>query len=230
MRFVRIAMIATAALLSVAATRPGAGGWNAQVAISPSGSHVIGNPAAGIKLAEYISYTCSHCATFDRAASDPLRLFYVTSGKLSVEIRHLVRDPIDLTVAMLTNCGPASKFLQNHTIFLRRQESWLARASASSPAQAARWSTGSSLERRRAIADDFGFYQIMQARGYNRIAVDRCLADEAMGRKLADQTNEAMRVGVQGTPSFMVNEELLTETHDWTGLQAILKTRIAALP
>ena len=32
----------------------------------------------------------------------PLKIGYVHSGKVSVEIRHMLRDPIDLTVAMLT--------------------------------------------------------------------------------------------------------------------------------
>ena len=226
MRFVRIAAIAVAALFTLAASRPVPGNWNARMTVTQSGSHVIGNPSAALKLTEYVSYTCSHCAHFDREASDPLRLFYVTSGRLSVEVRHLVRDPIDLTATMLTNCGPASKFLQNHTTFLRSQDSWMARANGASAAQQARWSSGDGLSRRRAIADDFGFYRIMQARGYDRPAADRCLADEAMARRLADQTSEAMRIGVEGTPSFLLNGVLLSGTHNWQLLQAQLKARI----
>ncbi len=234
MRFLRTAApkfaIAFAAILLAAAARPIPGNWNARIAVTPTGSHVIGNPAAAVKLTEFISYTCPHCAHFDREASDPLRLFYVTPGRLSIEVRHLVRDPIDLTVAMLTNCGPATKFLQNHTTFLRRQDSWMARANTAGEAQRARWSTGEGLARRRAIADDFGFYPIMQARGYDRQAVDRCLADEALARRLAVQTNEAVRGGVTGTPSFMLNGELLAGTHDWAALQPQIKARIERLP
>ncbi len=221
MRFPRIAALAVCAFLAIAAR----GDWNARIVVSPSGSHVIGNPAAATKLSEYISYTCPHCADFDRQASDPLRLFYVTSGKLSLEIRHLVRDSIDLTVAMLTNCGPPTKFLANHTTFLRQQPQWLARAGGIGQAAQARWSSGTALARRRAIADDLGFYQTMLARGYDRPAVDRCLADEAVARRLVEQTEEAAKLGVQGTPSFMINNELLAGTHDWQTLQAQLKAR-----
>ncbi len=222
MRYPRIAALALCAFLAIAAR----GNWNAQVAVSPSGSHVIGNPAAGTKLAEYVSYTCPHCADFDRQASDPLRLVYVTSGKLSLEIRNLVRDPIDLTVAMLANCGPPTKFLGNHTTFLRQQAQWLARASSASPAAEARWSSGTALSRRRAIADDLGFYQTMQARGYDRPATDRCLADEAIARRLAAGNEEAERIGVTGTPSFLINGDLLAGTHDWPTLQAQLRARL----
>ena len=222
MHFPKIAALALCALLAIAVR----GDWNARLTVSPSGSHIIGNPAATTRLTEYISYTCSHCADFDRQASDPLRLVYVTSGKLSLEIRHLVRDPIDLAVAMLTNCGPPAKFLQNHTTFLRQQAQWLGRAGSVSPGQKARWSSGPVATRRRAMADDLGFYQTMQARGYDRPAVDRCLADEAMASRLAEQTDEAVRIGVPGTPSFLINGELLAGTHDWQTLQAQLKARL----
>lgn len=221
MRLARIAALAVLALFSVAAR----GDWNAQLAVLPSGSHLLGNPAATTKLAEYISYTCPHCAEFDRQASDTLRLTYVRSGKLSIEYRHLVRDPIDLTVALLTNCGPSSKFLQNHITFLRQQEQWMARVS-NAQGQQGRWTTGTPLARRRAMADDLGFYQTMQARGYDRPAVDRCLADETMARKLAAQTSGASQLGVPGTPSFLINGELLAGTHTWPALQAQLKARL----
>jgi protein-disulfide isomerase len=222
MRYARIAALALCALLTIGAR----GNWNTQVAVSPSGSHVIGNPAAATKLTEYVSYTCPHCAEFDRQASDPLRLIYVTSGKLSLEIRNLVRDPIDLTVAMLANCGPPAKFLGNHTTFLRQQPQWLARAQSVGPASQSRWSSGTGLSRRRAIADDLGFYRLMQGRGYDRPAADRCLADDAMARSLAAGNVEAERIGVTGTPSFLINGELLAGTHDWPTLQAQLRTRL----
>lgn len=220
--FARIAALAIMAFFAVAAR----GDWNARVVVSPTGSHVIGNPAAGTRLTEYVSYTCPHCAEFDRQASDPLRLFYVTPGKLSLEIRNLVRDPVDLTVALLTNCSQPAGFLRLHTTFLRQQPQWIARVQSASPAARARWSSGSALDRRRAIADDLGFYQTMLARGFNRPAVDRCLGDEAMARRLADQTAEAGRLGVPGTPSFLINGELLEGVHEWRGLQEVLKARI----
>ena len=226
MRLIRLAAIAAAAVLSLAATRPAATNWTARVAVTPSGSHVLGNPAAALKLSEYISYTCPHCAHFDQEASDRLRIYMVAPGKLSVEVRHLVRDPIDMTAAMLTNCGPPAKFFLNHSAFLRSQSRWIASANTAGPAQRARWSNGDRAQRMRAIASDFGFYAIMASRGYDRQTVDRCLADEVMARKLADQTSEAERIGVDGTPAFLLNGELLAGTHDWQTLKVQLDARM----
>src|SRR5258707_7247642 len=162
MRPIRSAALAAAALLSIGAAKPIPGNWNATVSVTPSGSHLLGNPRAALKLTEYISYTCPHCAHFDREASDPIRMFYVAPGKVSVEVRHLVRDPIDLTVAMLTNCGAPAKFFGTHTAFLRGQANWIANANGASPAQQARWTSGDQAARLRAIASDFGFYTIME--------------------------------------------------------------------
>jgi protein-disulfide isomerase len=223
MRLIRMAALAAAALMSLAATP---GNWTARVAVTPSGSHVMGNPAAAIKLTEFISYTCPHCAHFDLEASDRLRIYMVTPGKLSIEVRNLVRDPIDMTAAMLTNCGPPNKFFMNHTAMLRSQNRWIAAAGSASPAQQARWTSGDNVSRFRAIANDLGFYAIMATRGYDRLATDRCLADRAMAQKLAAQTAAASELGVQGTPSFLINGELLTGTHDWQSLKAQLDARM----
>jgi protein-disulfide isomerase len=145
---------------------------------------------------------------------------------LSVEVRHLVRDPIDLTVAMLTNCGPSGRFFANHTAFLRSQGQWMALANRATQAQQARWTSGSQRSRLQSIATDFGFFTIMTRRGYDRMSVERCLADPIMAKKLADQTAEAERLGVEGTPSFLLNGALLAGTHDWTSLKAQLDARM----
>ncbi len=226
MRLMHLAALAAAAVLAIGAGKPAPRNWNTVVQVLPSGSHLLGNPAAA-RLTEYISYTCPHCAHFDSDASDPLRLYFIMSGKLAVEVRHLVRDPIDMTVAMLTNCGARSKFFGNHTAFLRSQDRWIVAADNASDAQQARWTNGEQTARRRAIANDFGFYAIMGARGYDRPSIDRCLADNAMAQRLAAQTSEAAGLGVQGTPSFLLDGELLAGTHDWQTLQVQLKARTA---
>jgi protein-disulfide isomerase len=225
MRVKRMTLLIAAALLVTAAGKPAAGNWLGTLFVTPSGSHVQGNPNAPLKLIEYISYTCNHCAQFDREATDRMRAFMVQPGKLSIEVRHLVRDPIDMTVAMLTNCGPANKFFLNHSAFLRSQGTWIAAANRSTATQRQRWSTGDNAARFRAIAGDFKFYAIMATRGYDRLAVDRCLADPAMARKLAAQTEAASQLGITGTPSFLLNGELLSGTHDWQSLKLQLEAR-----
>jgi protein-disulfide isomerase len=230
MRLIRLAVLAAAALLSIGAGKPApASGphpnWLTTVSVSPSGSHLIGNPSAPVKLVEYISYTCPHCAHFQKQSDVPMRLAYIQAGKVQVEVRHLIRDPIDMTIAMLTNCGPPSHFFANHNMFLQTQDKWAGLLSTATAAQKARWTTGDNAARMRAIANDFGFYAMMESRGYDRPQLDRCLADTAMANRIAAQTVEGNKLGVQGTPSFMLNGVLLAGTYDWQSLNTQIEAR-----
>ncbi|WP_421853777.1 DsbA family protein [Novosphingobium sp.] len=199
--------------------------WNNVVVRTPLDSHLLGNPNAPVKLVEYISYTCPHCAHFEEESDAQLRIGFVATGKGSIEVRSYVRDPIDLTVALLTHCGPASKFFGNHSAFLRHQTTWMAPLASLTDAQKARWSNTDFAARTRAIASDLGFYSLMEARGYDRPEVDRCLGDKALAERLAKSTKDASEKDfVTGTPSFVLNGVPLSGTYSW----AVLKPQIEA--
>jgi protein-disulfide isomerase len=221
----RLAALAGAALL-LAAAAPKTVGWNYTVTRTAAGSHVLGNPAAKVKLTKFISYTCPHCAEFEVQADGALRLGYVATGKVSVEVRHYLRDPIDLTVALLTNCGAKEKFFLNHAAFMRSQKVWIGKMASASEAQRARWTSGTLAARTRAVATDFRFYEIMASRGYDRMASDRCLGDAAMAQRLAKQTEEGEKLGIHATPSFAIDGALLIGTHDWALLRPQLDARM----
>ena len=200
--------------------------WVAAGSLTAEGYHLLGNPAAPLRLVEYVSYTCPHCSNFETQSEAQLKIGMVAPGKGAIEVRNFVRDPIDMTVALLTNCVPANRFFPLHTAFMRTQATWIVPATRSTDAQRQRWTTGSLATRTRAIASDFKFYEFMAARGMTRTAVDRCLANETLANKLAVQTTEAtQKFSVSGTPSFMVDGVLLTGTHDWASLKPQLEAR-----
>lgn len=216
MRFDRMAK--AAALAAAALLLTGAGqNWLATVSLNGTG-HRIGNPAAKVKLTEYVSYTCPHCAEFNREAEGALQLGYISPGKVNVEVRHLIRDPVDLTVAVLAHCGQPAKFPQNHSAFLTGQSNWIGPMTSASTAQKQRW-VAPGAAGRRAIASDFGLYGIMERRGYARAEVDRCLADDAFVQQLATESAKDWdKPGIDGTPSFAVNGIVMPGTHTWAAL------------
>jgi len=226
----RLAMLALAFPLMLGAApkaaAPKRADWNATIASTPAGGHLIGNPAAAVRVAEYVSYTCPHCAHFHKQSEGPLRIAYVPTGKVAVEVRHLVRDPVDLTVAMLVNCVAPNRFYRAHNAFLITQDKWIGTIDRASDTQKSRWSSGSVLSRMRAIAADFGFYAMIEPYGLNRTAADRCLANQALTDRLAAQTRAAATAGVESTPSFMINDSLLAGTHDWQTLEMQIKARL----
>ena len=230
MRKVYIAVLALAGLALTAAgpaVKPVKTDWNTTVARTAQGTHILGNPAAKVRLTQFVSYTCSHCAHFEEAADAALRVNFVAQGKTAVEVRHFVRDPVDLTVTLLTNCGAPAKFFRNHTAFMRSQAKWIGPLENPSAAQAARWSSGTFAQRTRVIARDFGFYPIMASRGYTAAQVDKCLADEALANRLAADTDLAQRsLRVTGTPSFAIDGAVLAGTHNWETLRPQLDARL----
>lgn len=217
-------VIASAGALLLIAATPN---WNATVAQTPGGGYRVGNPAAKVQLIEFISYTCPHCAAFHRESDMPMRLAYVATGKMSVEVRPLLRNVIDLTALMMTTCGPKEKFFLNHSAILKSQPKWLDVAQTATSAQRARWESGTPAARRRAIASDFGFYAVMEPRGYTRTTLDQCLSDDANAKRLAAQSEEGSKeYEVESTPSFVLDGTLLAGTHSWEDLQPQLAARM----
>ncbi|MEP2736877.1 MAG: thioredoxin domain-containing protein [Erythrobacter sp.] len=193
--------------------------WNS-VVTRKDGGHIFGNPNAAAKLKEYVSYTCPHCANFADQGDPALKLIYIPSGKVSVEVRHVIRDPIDWTAAVLAHCGEPEKFALNHAAIMSGQKDWLKIAQEATPGQQQRWGNPNRTAARKAIASDLGFEKIMERRGYSRIEIAKCLADEEAAVKLVMQSmEEAKEMNVSGTPSFALNGKLLEGTHSWPVLQ-----------
>lgn len=200
-----------------------AGNWAAAVE-EHDGGHILGNPEAETRLVEYMSYTCSHCAEFTRTGEPIIKLALIPKGTVSYEIRHLLRDPIDLTAALLTNCGEPEKFPGNHEAIMTRQGEWMQTARKATQAQRTRWNFGTNAARWRAIASDLGFYDIMEARGYSRPAVDRCLADQAKANALAETSaRDVGTYNLPGTPSFVLDGKLLEGVHSWEALKPVVE-------
>ena len=197
--------------------------WTATVAVAEDGTHTLGNPEAKVQVSEFVSYTCPHCANFQKQAEAPLRLAYVMPGKVSVRVVHFVRDPVDLSVSLLVQCGDPKGFFARHHTFLTSQSKWLAKANKLSKTQRDRWTGGDFAAGMRAIASDLGFYDIMAHRGIDRSSVNRCLADSALAQKITAQRDEAKRLGAPGTPSFAIGGKLMDSVYDWPTLDAAIK-------
>ncbi len=219
----RMVAVLGAAWLSVGA----APAWLGTVAVTPEG-HRLGNPEARVKLVAYESYTCPHCADFEAEAADTIRVGYIQTGKLSLEVRHYVRDPVDLTAAMLTECVPPAKFFNAHRAFYLNYKKWIPVMAKANEAQSNRWYVKDGGAARRNIASDFGFYNLMTPLGLSRPAADKCLNDNALAAKLAGQTaaTDKKYPDFEGTPSFLLNGLLLIATHQWDLLRPQIEARL----
>jgi len=217
---VRAFALLAASAFAIAATP--APNWNTTVA-EADGAHRVGNPAADHSLIEFVSYTCPHCATFEQQSEGALKMMFVHPGTLSLEVRHTVRDVVDLTATMLTRCGPADKFFGNHTAMMLAQPDWFAKGRSLSDAQMTRWRSGDPASRRRAIAQDLGLVAVMESRGYQPAELNACLADDGAAQAILAQSQaDSEKFGIRATPSFVLDGELLDGAHGWQQLSQTL--------
>ena len=202
--------------------------WDQTVTMTADGFPVLGNPAAPVKMVEFISYTCSHCAEFSKQSKVTLNGTLVRQGKVSLELRPFLRSAVDETPSLLALCGPQSKSFANSTALLAAQTAWF--KPPADPNYAKRWATleAKPAEQRRMIAADLGLYKIMSARGYTTAELDTCLNDQAKLDMLTKQTEYAgTTVKVLGTPSFLVNGKL-QEIYGWPELLPRLMAAVGA--
>lgn len=215
---------AAAAATPLAVVAPPAGkAWSDVVAVTPEGGYLMGNPQAPIKLVEYGSLTCSHCAEFAEAGGAELRDKYVTSGRVSFEFRNFVRDPIDLTAAQLTRCGAPESFFALTEQTFANQEAILTKAQAAG--QDAYSAAMQQPENRRnlALADLAGLTEFYGARGISKDQATACLADTAKAQALAKATtDQAEQYQIQGTPTFLFNGTKF-EGNTWALVKAELE-------
>lgn len=201
--------------------------WQAVVTKTADQGYQMGNPAAPVHLVAYLSYTCPHCADFEKEADAPLRIGMIIPGKGTLEVRPFLRNGIDVVASLLATCGPAGKFFGNTQVLLATQNQWLAPMGKLTEAQKGRWESPDFATKMRAIAGDLGLFAIMERRGYTRAELDRCLADKAQADRIASRTQDAAeKEFINGTPGFLINGVTLAGTYTWESLKPQIDARL----
>lgn len=197
-----LAALPAAALALLGAARP----WSSAVTTSSIGAIVVGNPAAKVRLVEYFSYTCHVCADFAKAGALPLKTHYIDTGLVVFEYRNLVRDPVDMTAALLARCGGPQDFAANHAAIFAAYPVWFAKVQKATDTQMTQWYDGSTGQRARRIAADTGLGALMLRRGYTQAQLDACFDSGVAQAELTGMTNIARNADrVRGTPAFFIN-------------------------
>jgi protein-disulfide isomerase len=200
---------------------PAGQSWVDMAAETPEGGFRIGNPNAPIKLVEYASHTCSHCAEFSVTGAPALDA-YVAKGTVSYEIRNLVRDSIDLTVAMLARCGPPEAFHPLANQWWGNFNQVMTTIQSAGPAlQAA--SQQPPAVRMQAMAQASGMLDFFAARGISNDQALSCLADTAKAQAIADRSQkDSTDLNLPGTPTFFINGKQIEGT-SWEVLEPALQ-------
>ncbi len=205
------------------------GNWQTTIKRTARG-HLIGNPEAEVQLIEFISYTCSHCATFTANGEPALELSALMPGKIGLEVRPVIRNALDLTLSLLAQCGDPAGFKDRHRTLMLSQTDWMAKARNAPQSQQAVWSRGDKASRMNA-ASALGLSELLVQRGQSRADLDACVTDDVAAKKLlANGEADYTEFSVNATPSFALDGKLLSEVHGWDALYPVLSARLTPGP
>lgn len=204
------------ALLSLAAALAAAPAW-AQEAGAPAAADPAaaapevtdisyGDPAAPVKIIEYASYSCSHCATFHETVFKPLKKEYIDTGKVYLTVREFYRMPADFWAALIARCGDGTRYEAISAMVFEKQAQWL---NSNDPNEI--------MENLRVIG---------VSAGLTREQIAACEADTATGEVMLRNFQENItKDNVTATPTVYVDGERVQDW-SWPALKALIDGKI----
>ena len=208
---------------------PNGGDWSQTVTETPEGGYRMGNPDAPVKLVEFASISCGHCAEFAEAATQPLVEQYVKSGNVSWEYRPFMIFPTDPGLFMLLRCRGAGPFFQLTEQLYADQTNWLGKVQQLSQPEIARLQSLPPAQQTAALLQATELDRFFRQRGMPEAQVNQCLSNQAELNRLAEITSQAQREhNVSGTPTFLINGEVVQGAGDWKTLEPAIKSAMGA--
>jgi protein-disulfide isomerase len=217
---------APAAAPVAAVSAPAGKAWVDTVEKTPEGGYRMGNPNASVKLIEYGSRTCPHCAVFDAEGFPALKSGPIASGKLSYEFRdYPIHGSGDIPPILLGHCVAPDQFFPMLDQMMLSQQQLLGDGSKQIPeADQTKLATASPEEVALYFAQFYGYLDFVKQRGVPDAKARACLADKAKFTEIAKNTDAAnQQYKIQGTPTFIVNGDVVPNVADWKSLQPSLK-------
>lgn len=201
--------------------------WTEVVSKTEQGGFVMGKPDAPVQIVEFASLTCGACANFSETAFDPLVENYISQGLVSLEIRNFVRDPLDLSAALLSRCNGADPYFGITERMFANQAQMFETIQSADQAQLQQMATPEAVQSGAAFvgfAEAAGLIDFVGAMGISGDAARQCLADPAGRQELEEMRNQAInQYSVPGTPTFLINGEVAQNVTSWAQLEARIR-------
>ena len=206
---------------------PKNGDWTTVVSQTAEGGFLMGDPNAKVKIVEYGSLTCPHCAEFDETGAKPLIENYVKSGKVSYEFRNFVRDPFDVAASLVARCGGPASFFGLTRGFYADQRDWVGKIQAADQTKMQNIQNLPPNQQFVELAKVAGFQDWAAMRGLPAEKTNACLANQAEVDRLVQMQNDAVSAyDIPGTPGFLLNGELVKMDNSstvWNQLETRIK-------
>ncbi len=146
----------------------------------------IGPEDAKVKMIEYASFTCPHCADFHANVFKQLKTDYVDTGKVRFEYREVYFDRYGLWAGMLARCGGAPRYFGITDILFSTQREW---AASDDP---------------NVVVENLK--KIGRTAGMDDATLDACMTDGPMAEAMVAHFETNFKAdGIEGTPTLIIN-------------------------
>jgi protein-disulfide isomerase len=165
----------------------------------------IGKADAPVTIVEYFSLGCPHCKHFHETILPKLKTDYIDTGKVRLVFRDFPLDGVAYGAALLTRCvNDLAYFPMVDTLF-QQQDTWHVQG---------------GVEQIKTIA---------KAAGIDDATFAACLNDQARKDKVKAIQDEAVNTfKVNSTPTFFINDRLLTGVSDYETFRATVENALNA--
>jgi protein-disulfide isomerase len=167
----------------------------------------LGSPDAPVKITEYASFTCSHCAAFHATTFKPLKAEFIDTGKVEFTLREVYFDRYGLWAAMMARCGGDMRYFGLTDILFETQQDW---AGSEDP---------------NVVVENIK--KIGRTAGMDDATLDACMKDGAMAEAMVARFEENMKAdGVEGTPTLFINGTKHANM-DYAALKSLIEAELA---
>ena len=147
----------------------------------------MGDPNAKVKVIEYASLACGHCAKWNKEVFPAFKAKYIDTNKVHYVFREFITAPPELAVnaTLLARCAGKDKYFGVVDAVFHAQEGIF-----------------QSGDIRTSLL------QIGQSAGMDEDAVIKCVSDEkAITALMSKVERYAKEANIQGTPTFFFNDD-----------------------
>jgi protein-disulfide isomerase len=145
----------------------------------------VGRPDAKVKVTEFFSLTCTHCAAFQRETFPQVKAQWIDPGKLQIIYHDFPLDRVALQAAMVARALPPERYEPFITTLFASQDRW-AFARNANPTQ--------ELEKLALLA------------GMSHESFQAAIANQALQQFVLTESQKAEHdYHVDSTPTFLVN-------------------------
>ena len=84
----------------------------------------IGDKEASIKIVEFASLTCGHCAKFHNEVFPKIKKEYIDTGKIVFTYRDFPLDKFALKASVIARCAGKDKYFSFLKVLYKKQKDW----------------------------------------------------------------------------------------------------------